>query len=165
MLLRGSGKQVLLRALSELSTQYFEEHELDFATEKMRAAMLMHCSTSPESFKRVSQLAWCSDSEVCDGKRSWQGISIKDKQLPELFNSIRTCPGLAEHIQNEFADFTEDDVDVLLWVIFKLLVSIEMSRNCLRVEDNVLSDHDYHGWIERYSRYFREYESGSDKWG
>jgi hypothetical protein len=58
--MKGSGKQVLLRILTELSTRITPEGDLPRATQRLRAGLLLHGSTADDSYERSSQIVWAS---------------------------------------------------------------------------------------------------------
>lgn len=55
---RGSGKQILLRILEDLSTKFITDDDKGLANDQLKAGLLLRSGTSPSSHEAVELLQW-----------------------------------------------------------------------------------------------------------
>jgi hypothetical protein len=149
--MKGSGKQVLLQVLSELSTRVTAEHELAQATRRLRAGLLVHGSTADESFECASQVAWASGYDE-DGVLEQQGIAIgKDRVLlVDLFDTVFSMKGLKEHVTGVHPEFGPREFEALQWTMWQLVSSVQMYSRLVGIEN--IDDVDVDAWVDQYSQ-------------
>lgn len=149
--MKGSGKQVLLRILSELSTRVTPEHDLAQATRRLRAGLLIHGSTADESFDCASQVTWASDYDE-DGALVQQGIAIGEARvlLVDLFDTVFSMEGLEDHVTRAHPGMGPKEVETLRWMMWLLVSSVQMYAGLVGIED--VDDLDVDAWVENYSQ-------------
>ena len=150
---RGSGKQVMLRILAALSTQAVPEGALAAATKRLRAGLLLHGSTSDDSYANARRLAWVADRDA-EGAVGRQGIGTATGGvlLSDVFETMIEAPGLKEYVLARHAALTDEDYAALEWAMWLLVSSVQMFPDLLQVETV-----DVDRWIENYAAKFEEH--------
>lgn len=157
--MKGSGKQMLLAVLRELSLRKMSEDELASATRRIRAALLVHGSTADESFLNVSRLSWASDGD--DDSVERQGLATAKGQVlvSDVFERILEMPDLESFLKSSFEGATRDDIDAALWGIWAIVSASQMFAQLLSVETEDDSELDVDGWVDsmtqKYDHFFR----------
>lgn len=163
--MKGSGKQVLLQILSELSTRVTPEHDLAEATRRLRAGLLVHGSTADESFESASRVTWASGHDE-DGVLEQQGIAIGEAKvlLVDLFNTIFSMKGLEHHVTHAHPGLSPRDFEALRWTMWLLVSSVQMYSWLVGIEDTDGVDVDV--WVEQYSQkydfHFKDRKDSAD---
>ncbi len=149
--MKGSGKQVLLRILSELSTRVTPEHDLAQATRRLRAGLLLHGSTADESFDCASQVTWASGYDE-DGGLVQQGIAVGEARVPlvDLFDTVFSMKGLEDHVTSVHPGLGPKEVETLRWVMWLLVSSVQMYSWLVGIEN--VDELDVDAWVENYSQ-------------
>lgn len=154
--MRGSGKQVLLRILTELSTRITPEVDMQRATQRLRAGLLLHGSTADESYEHSSQIAWTSrrDSE---GNLELQGIAVGDGSvfLTELYDAVFSMNGLKDHVLKTHPDLGSKGFDAFEWVMWLLVSALQMLPELAAIE--AVDELDVDKWVEGMSRHYDNY--------
>ena len=145
--MNGSGKEVLLRILSELSTRLTSAEDLPSATRKLRGGLLVHGSTSEDSMANASRIVWASD---CDesGAVKRQGIALGNGQIfvSDLYEAVFEMPGLSEHVRSKYPALTQQDFEAFEWVMWLLVSSVQMFAQLNPIEGS--SDIDVEAWVD-----------------
>jgi hypothetical protein len=144
---KGSGKQVLNKILYDLSTKLINNKELSLATQKLRAGLLLHGSTSEENLELVSKLVWSSSHEDDTGEVWRQGIATKNGNIfvSDLFETIIENETLKESVMKEYPELSSMDYDAGMFAIWLLISSVQMFTELLPVE--VDDDIDLDEWV------------------
>jgi hypothetical protein len=148
-----SGKQVLLRVLRDLSSKHLPKEEEEGATKRLRAALLMHGSTSDENFHMVNRLSWGTIGAEAGSIR--QGVATHSGKvlIADLYERMLQMPGLENFCREAYPDLTEKDYEAGTWAIWLIISAVQMFAELLSVETNE-KDLDIEPWIEGYSRKF-----------
>lgn len=148
--MKGSGKQVLLQILSELSTKVTAEHDLAQATRRLRAGLLLHGSTADESFESASRVSWASKRDE-DGVLGQQGIAIGEARvlLVDLFDTVFSMKGLEEHVTSVHPNLDSKDFEALQWMMWLLVSSVQMYSWLVGIEQ--VDELDVDAWVDQYS--------------
>jgi hypothetical protein len=157
----GSGKQVLLRIISDLSTRRVSVDDLSEANELLRTGLLLHGSTSDESYKHASHLVWGGDAD--DRPDARQGIASKRGNLliADLFEKIVEMPGLKEAMLSENPELTGDDYEACIWAIWVVLSACQMYAELRPAETSEAIDID--AWKVGIMRHYRNHFSQDGK--
>lgn len=133
----GSGKQLLVSVLQELSTSKTETQDLPEATAKIRAGLLLHGSTAEEHCELVQKLAWI-EKEDADGDVSIQGIGVKSSGvlLSEVMDTILATPSLKSHVLAQIPSLDASDYDASEHALSLLVTCVQMFAELLPVEQN-----------------------------
>ena len=130
----GSGKQVVLELLRELSEKKVKSSELEFVSKKVRAALLMQGSSSEENIKFVKRLCWAQELDE-SGNVERQGLATMDGlMVSDIVEEIFLCPQLLSHLNKEFPALSEKDFEAIEFGVFVLLSSLQMFIDLLEVE-------------------------------
>lgn len=154
---KGSGKQVLNCILNELSTRLTPEDKLSEASDRLRAGLLLHGSTSDDAYEAVSRLAWAS-SQADDGDINRQGIAVANGNvfISDLFESIIEVPHLKQEILKQYPNLNPDDYEAGILAIWLVLSSVQTFTNLLPIEiDNLSIDADL--WVESMMKHYRNH--------
>jgi hypothetical protein len=156
---KGSGKQVLNHILNELSTRLTPESKLSEATDRLRAGLLLHGSTSDETYESVGRLAWASSKDD-DGDINRQGIVIANGNvfISDLFESIIEVPELKHEIMKQYPNLTPDDYEAGIFAIWLVLSSVQTFTNLLPIEIDK-SRIDANMWVESMMKHYRNHFS------
>ncbi|RZA00493.1 MAG: hypothetical protein EOO68_11230 [Moraxellaceae bacterium] len=133
--MNGSGKQILLKILTQLSTQLTAESELENATSKMRAGLLLHGSTSDENYRCVNNLQWSSSYD--EDQAVWrQGIATVDGQIfiADLVESLMDLPNMHASLLAEYPGLTAKGLDASLQAIWLIISAVQMYSQLREVE-------------------------------
>ncbi|EDN71945.1 hypothetical protein BGS_1354 [Beggiatoa sp. SS] len=130
---RGSGKQVVNKILYALSTKLINNKELSLATQKLRAGLLLHGSTSEENFELVSKLVWSSSHHDDTGKVWRQGIALKNGNIfvSDIFETIIENETLKESVMKEYPELSSMDYDAAMFAIWLVISSVQMFTELL----------------------------------
>lgn len=133
--MKGSGKQVLLKILSDLSTQCLPETALARATQTLRAGLLLHGSTSDDNFAAVGAVQWASDADA-DGKPWRQGIATTDETvfLADIVESLEDVPGLHAHLMALHPGLTPAGLQAALHTLWLIVTATQMFSQLRSVE-------------------------------
>ncbi|WP_431689193.1 hypothetical protein [Hahella sp. NBU794] len=156
---KGSGKQVFNCIIKELSTRLTPNEELPRATDRIRAGMLLHGSTSDESLNLVSKLHWASTEK--EGEVIRQGIATINGNVfvADLLDSIWANENIRGMILSEFPHLTQDDYEACLFSIWTIVSSTQMFTQLLSVETDDQIDVD--DWVRVVSRKLSYYDDES----
>lgn len=133
--MNGSGKQILLKILTQLSTQLTAESELENATRKIRAGLLLHGSTSDENYQCVKNLQWSSSYD--EDQVVWrQGIATSDGQIfiADIVESLMDVPNLRDSLLAEYPGLTAKGLDASLQAVWLIVSAVQMYSQLLDVE-------------------------------
>ena len=150
--MKGSGKQVLSKILSDLSTTLLSDDELPQATRKLMAGMLVHGSTSADSYDLVSKMGWSSSTR--DGEVWRQGVATKEGNvfISDLFESMIELPSVKEAMLREYPDLTPKNYEACINAIWLIISSVQMFSELLPVETK--EDLDIDGWVKLRMRHY-----------
>lgn len=145
--MNGSGKQIFLMILQELSTQVSEP---DDASERLRAGMLLHGSSSVDSMRLVDRVSW-KDKTDADGDQSSQEISLGEGEgrfLTDLFNDVMWDHELEAFVRSRAPHLSSEQWNDFVTVLWMLVSAVTMQRRSLAVEHR--SPVDVDGWVESW---------------
>src|SRR5580698_5403813 len=115
-----SGKQILLRVLSELSQGAARSPANDLISDKVRAAFLLHGSTAPESWPAVEHLQWSTDTGKLF-KTVREGITYDGIFLSDLFEELVVPDGIPPHIASKYPQLSPEGYREALRFIWLIL--------------------------------------------
>lgn len=150
----GSGKQILNRILADLSTRFIESGELQSATKKLRAGLLLHGSTSDENFALVNHLVWASSSDEDGVCRQGMAVDEGSVFVSDMFESIVDLPGLKNAMLEKHSNLTSEGYDAGVFSIWAVLSSVQMFSSLLEVEKG---DVDVDGRVKSMNRHMEDY--------
>ena len=155
--MKGSGKQVLLRILYELSTHALPEPSLPDASGRLRAGLLLHGSTAEESFEHAARLKWCSESDEDGVRRQGAGTS-GGVFVSDVYEDMIEMPGLSQHLVQRHPELTLEDVEACEWFMWLIISGVQMFSQLNVVEEN--GEIDVDTWVEsvlkKYDNHFRD---------
>ncbi len=151
----GSGKQMLLKILAQLSTSLTAPADLPDATRKLRAGLLLHGSTAEENYQAVKNVHWASS---LDGENNvWrQGIATVegDVFLADIVESLADAPGLKQYVLSEHPHLTETGLEAGLHTLWLIVSAAQMFSQLLELEAGEI---DLDKKIASMSRHFDQY--------
>jgi len=147
----GSGKQIFLRILADLSTRIVSEDDLGEATRRARAAVLVHGSTAEESFEHARRTTWATDHHS-DGDVRRQGLAVNEVFVSDLYETVFSMPGLEEFVVGQHRGLTKEDYAAFEWLLWLVVSSVQMFAELNSVETS--GDIDIDGWVESMTRHF-----------
>lgn len=153
--MKGSGKQLFIRIIERLSTRPCLEDELAAATAYLRAAILLHGSTSEESIELALRLCWSNKPNDRHSPPSVQGVATTDGNfLTDIYDAIFSAPGLKEHVLSSCPTLTDEGYEAAEWYIWLLVAAGLMCRSVLSAEVNPGEDLAIDKRVEVYARKF-----------
>lgn len=161
-----SGKQILLSLLSEYSQNKSSADQMENISERLKAALLLHGSTSHEMWNMVEKISWENHSTSEDGHPiTNQGLMLKgtDVLLSDFFNLISEDKKTLEHIRTLYPEINRETIASALHMIWLLLKSVEWSKTYEDVEIYGNSDNaEREKKLENYQRKLREFREAPD---
>jgi len=154
--MKGSGKQILLKILSDLSTRVISDAGLDEATCRVRAGLLLHGSTAEESYEKASRIVWATARDRL-GELNRQGMALASGPvfISDLCETVFSMPGLKEHVLEEHPQLSEQDYEAFEWVLWLLVSSVQMFASLNAVE--MTEEIDVNRWVEDMMRHYRNH--------
>ncbi len=137
-----SGKQILLKTLQEVSQKKQEKSSLLEITEKIKCALMLHCSTSGSSIKQIEKLAWLSKNEGPKVEKQGLGLKHNGIFLSDLFEELISPEKVPENIKVRFPDLAEKDYFDGLDIIWSLLSSLQYWDELSTVENKGVLDEE-----------------------
>lgn len=153
-----SGKQILLSLLTEHSQCKTAPGDIEAVTQRMKAGLLLHGSSSNAMWKMTDELAWLERLNETEGKPSYletQGLGLADSGLllSELFELMTQTSDIPEDIQAIYPELTEEAYQAGVHSIWLLLRAVEWAAALENLEDNgVLNELEKDDLIEAYER-------------
>jgi hypothetical protein len=129
-----SGKQILLRVLSELSQGAPAPSSSPEISDRIRAAFLLHGSTASESWPAVQHIQWDTEHNA-DGVPIRRGITSDGIYLTDLFESLEIRDGIPSHLASKYPGLSPDGYREALRVIWLILSSVQWFGELVSVED------------------------------
>ena len=148
--MNGSGKEVLLKILSELSTISILERDLNDATKKVRAGLLLRGSTSDENFELVEQIIWGSEKE--NGSITRQGVALKRGNIfiADIFEDLWCSEVVENELKKIYPNLTSQEYEAVMMAIWLIISSCQMYENLLSVERK--GEIDVESWVKVINR-------------
>ena len=112
-----------------------DDAQLPEATDKLRAGLLLHGSTSDDNYQAVTQLHWASSLDEA-GEVWRQGIATKegDVFLSDMVEHLMEMPGLDEYLRREFPQLTSQSIQASVHALWLVISSVQMFTQLLSVE-------------------------------
>lgn len=134
-----SGKQILLSLLSEYSQKQTSTDELEEVTQRVKAGLLLHGSTSNYMWKATDKVAWVQETvevEQTDAEFNTQGLGLADSGLllSTLFNLMTQAEDIPEDVKEAYPELTQEAYLAGVHSIWLLLKSLEWSKTYKDVE-------------------------------
>ena len=134
-----SGKQILLWLLSQYSQKFINKDEIENISNRIKAGLLLHGSSSEEMFEIVEKTTWITkdlihienDNVENNLGHYRQGLGLKKYNLllEELFELIIDENKIPKGLKNEYPGITLDDYQAGIHLIKLLLFATEWNRN------------------------------------
>lgn len=146
-----SGKQILLEVLLEASQRKTSDSDIATATERIRAALLLHGSTGGDAWDDADNLTWASERNS-DGEVLRQGLALKESDLflSDLFETIIESDEVPEHVTMAHPDLTPKQYHRATRFIWLLLSSVQWFEELSSVEGEGLDKADAERLIQNY---------------
>ena len=125
-----SGKQILLSELQKLSQHRLSPAELEVASDRFRAALLLHGSTADSAWPTVERVAWLDQ----DGN---QGPTLASNGvfLADLLVALMNDSEIPEAVEEAYPDLTYRDYRAGLHVIWLLITQLYYQPSLASVEN------------------------------
>lgn len=159
------GQHILLSLLSEYTKSKTPSEELEDVSDRLKAGLLLHGSSSNAMWKTVDELTWISvtDEKKNDTKR--QGLGLKQQNLPlsDVFDLMTQNSNIPDALKAEYPKLTHEAYQAGVQTIWLLLRALEWSHNGT---NNDIAD-DFNSkmkedLIASYIRKIEEYKSAPD---
>ena len=130
-----SGKQILLSLLSEYSQRETVSENLSNVSDRIRAGLLLHCSTAEETWFKVDKIAWLSED---DNGVSRQGLGFEKQRVffTDLIDELSVDERLFTIVKEKFPELTKSDIDDAMFFIWHILSSIQFFTELSSVEND-----------------------------
>ncbi|MEP3890413.1 MAG: hypothetical protein ABJN69_08085 [Hellea sp.] len=156
-----SGKQTLLSLLTEYSQRYSETSDLDEISDRVKAGLLLHGSSSNSMWKAVEDITWKSHCAREDGLTvTEQGLTLEPSGilLTDLFSVISEDETLINHVRKTYPEISPDAFQSALHIIWLLLGSVEWSKAHEEIESKIDVDGaQQKKSLKAYQRKLKEY--------
>jgi hypothetical protein len=133
-----SGKQILLAELQRLSQTRLSRKQLTDASERFRAALLLHGSTADSAWPTVERVAWIEQELGMQGP----GLFKENIYLVELISALQEEAGIPEAVKRRYPDLTLRAYRAGLHVIRLLLTQFYFQNYYSSVENDGALDRD-----------------------
>lgn len=149
-----SGKQILLSEIQRLSQVRLAREQLSEATERFRAALLLHGSTAGSAWPTVERVAWIEQEEGIQGP----GLARENIYLADLVNALKYADGIPGGIKERYPELSLRAYRASLHVIWLLLSQLYYQEGFSSVENDGVLDKDaaerlIKNHIEKLERY------------
>ena len=133
-----SGKQILLSLLSEYSQKKTSAHEMEQVTQRVKAGLLLHGSTSNYMWRATDKLAWVQETdeiEEIDADFNTQGLGLAESRLllSNLFELMTQTQDIPEDVKEVYPDLTQDAYLAGVHSIWLLLRSLDKTSGYIRM--------------------------------
>jgi len=154
--MNGSGKQILLRILRDLSGKKIPEEFLEDSTDRIRAGLLLHGSTSEENFEKAKTIRWANS--LSDGALERQGLAAQNGKvfLSDFFERMLEMPELQSFMVESYDGFKDSDYEAAVWALWALVSAPQMFSELLDVEA-VDSELELEAWIEKMTQKYETF--------
>ena len=123
-----SGKEILLRVLSELSQGATPPAISPEISDKVRACFLLHGSTASESWPAVEHIQWSAENDR-------QGITYDGIFLTDLFEDLTFKDGIPSHVANKYPELSPERYQEAMRFIWLILSSVQWFKCLAEVEN------------------------------
>lgn len=163
-----SGKQILLALLTEHSQNRTVSEDMQTVSERIKAGILLHGSSSNAMWKMVDEVAWIDQLNKTEGRASYlekQGLGLEQSGLllSDVFELITAQSGMREDIRTDYPALTPEAFEAGRHMIWLLLRAIEWSAAIEDVEDEGRMDEaEKERLLSAYLRKLGEYALDPD---
>lgn len=144
---KGSGKQILMKILEEISTSDVSVEE---ATRKLRCGLLLHGSTSLDDFSNAKRLSWVEKIDRFGTKTRAIGLEKYDLQVIDVFRELARSGKLTTSILELYPNLDSKSCEAVIWSMWLILSATRMNENYLKLESGCTTK-DVTDYIEDYS--------------
>lgn len=160
-----SGQHILLSLLSEYAKSKTPSEELEDVSDRLKAGLLLHGSSSNAMWKTVDELTWISvtDENKNDTKRQGLGLKQQNLLLSDMFDLMTQSPDIPHALQAKYPKLTNESYEAGIQTIWLLLRALEWSHNSAQNEDaDDLDGKMKKNLIASYIRKLEEYKNNPD---
>ncbi|GAA5497135.1 hypothetical protein Rhal01_03325 [Rubritalea halochordaticola] len=133
-----SGKQILLSEITRLSQTKLTEQELEAATERIKAGLLLHGSTADSAWPTVEKFAWIEKEPGIQGP----GLANDDIYLADLVNALKSENDIPTVIKDSYPELSLKNYRAGLHIIWLLLSQLYYQDSLSVVENDGNFDED-----------------------
>lgn len=130
-----SGKQILLRVLTELSQGALPPPTGAEITDRVKAGFLLHGSTASESWPAVERLEW-SEGRDKDGEVYRHGITYEGIFLSDLLGELITPDEVPAHLAAKYPELSPQKYHEAMGFIWLILSSVQWFSQLGSVEED-----------------------------
>lgn len=122
-----SGKQILIDELFKLSVQELPAEREASVSERVRAALLLHGSHTPDNMDCVSSLSYKKLSNHEHGPHEQQGIVLNKtgELLSDFISHLANIKAMPEELQAKYPALDTDDYWAALHAVVLILKALE----------------------------------------
>ncbi len=131
-----SGKQILIAELQRFSQMGLTNEQLSEATERFRAALLLHGSTASSAWPTVERVAWIEHLKGIQGP----GLIKEDIYLADLVDALKYEADIPAVIKERYPDLSVRAYRAGLHVIWLLLTQFYFQESFAAVEGGGVLD-------------------------
>lgn len=114
-----SGKQILLSLLRTYSQQGVDAIAQGEVTDRLKAGLLLHCSTAEETWADVERVAWVREDGV-----QGLGVARTGTLALAIFEALVGDHVLPEHVAREFPSLSQADYEAAILVLRALVSQV-----------------------------------------
>jgi hypothetical protein len=130
-----SGKQILLRVLTELSQGTSPPPTGEEITDRVKAGFLLHGSTADESWPAVERLEW-SEGRDKHGEVYRHGITYEGIFLSDLLEDLITPDEIPAHLAEKYPELSPEGYQEAMGFIWLILSSVQWFSELGSVEED-----------------------------
>jgi hypothetical protein len=129
-----SGKQVLLRVLTELSQGTLPPPTGEEISDRVKAGFLLHGSTASESWPAVERLEW-TEGRDREGEVYRHGIAYEGIFLSDLLEELITPDEVPAHLAAKYPELSPKKYHEAMGFIWLILSSVQWFSELGSVEE------------------------------
>lgn len=154
-----SGKH-LIDLILGYSQSGIREHDYHAATDRIKAALLIHGSSSHTMWKTVEHLTWIDETARDSTIKRFshpRGVGVRDGdiRLSELLGIMSEDIKLSEQMRADYPGLTQESLDAglqIIWLLLRALEGSDMDSNPDGSDKDVWEKR-----IKNYERKLKEY--------
>ena len=159
-----SGRQILIHLLNEYSKKFQEKEFEETISDRIKAGLLIHGSSSQQMFEFVEKSAWITqnlivDSKDCGAQRQGLGLKSQNLLLSDLFCLITEGEeNIPESVKETYPELDKENYKAGINLIYLLLRLFEWNSYNSKIEEQEDNIEEADKMLNNYLRILKEYQ-------
>jgi len=159
-----SGRQILIHLLNEYSKKFQEKEFEETISDRIKAGLLIHGSSSQQMFEFVEKSAWITQNLTVDSKDRGvqrQGLGLKSQKLllSDLFCLItEDKENIPESVKETYPELDKENYKAGINLIYLLLRLFEWNSYNSKIEEQEDNIEEADKMLNNYLRILKEYQ-------